>query len=110
MVASFVPTVSSEHLIAVDAVLDGQPSSYRITALPDWWQFRNVGACRIAALSTNVTISGNAVNCLDAWGGQGSPTIDYYGDPVLVGIPVPPVQGLVGRASRSVVGRRRRVR
>jgi hypothetical protein len=91
MVVSFMPSSTHEHLIAVDAVIDG--ADCRAPVIPDWWQFKNTGACRINALSTNVTISGNAVNCLDAWGGQGTPTIDYYGDPVLVARPVPPVQG-----------------
>jgi hypothetical protein len=102
MVASSVPTVSHERLIAVDAVVGGQIAFYACgPVIPDWWQFKNAGACRIATLSTNATISGNAVNCLDAWSGQGTPTIDYYGDPVLVGIPVPPVQG---RRARVKVG------
>jgi hypothetical protein len=91
MVVSFAPSSSHEHLIAVDAVIDGVDCLNPV--VPDWWQFKNTGACRIDALSTNSTISENAVICLDAWGGQGTPTITYYGDPVWVGTPTPPVQG-----------------
>jgi hypothetical protein len=91
MVVSFAPSASHEHLLGVDAVIDGQV--FFDPVISDWWQFKNVGACRVAALSTNTTISANAVNCRDPWGGQASSAITYYGDPLWVGTPTPPVQG-----------------
>jgi hypothetical protein len=100
MVCSIVPTADHELLIACDAVIDGQVALGN-TVIPNWWQFKNVGACRITALSTTASFSGSAVACADPWSGQASPTIDYYGDPVLVAIPVPPV---VGNRARIKVG------
>jgi len=101
MVASFMPTANHELCIAMDAVIDGQVAVGN-TVIPNWWQFKNTGACRITGgMSTNVAFSGSASACVDAWLGGGTPTIDYYGDPVLVAIPVPPV---VGPRARIKVG------
>jgi hypothetical protein len=102
MVVSFVPWASHEALIAVDAVIDGQVA-HGNAVIPDWWQFKNTGACRINALSANATNSGQAVYCQDPWSGQGTVTITYYGDPVCVGTPTPPVQGNRARIKVSCV-------
>jgi len=100
MVGSFVPTADHELFLALDACIDGQVASPN-TVIPAWWQFKNVGACRLAALSAGAIYSGSAVNCTDVWGGQATANIDYYGDPVVVAIPVPPV---VGPRARIKVG------
>jgi hypothetical protein len=91
MVVSFVPANTHARLLGADVVITGATCADPV--ITNWWQFKNTGACRISALSANTLISGSAMGCLDAWGGQGTATIDYYGDPVLIAIPVPPVQG-----------------
>jgi len=90
-VCSFVPGADKDQLLAVDAVIDGQSDVG--TVIPNWWQFKNTGACRNLSLSVGQSFSANAVMCLDPWNGLGSPVVTYYGDPVLVAIPVPPVVG-----------------
>jgi hypothetical protein len=86
MVASFVPTASHPLFLALDACIDGQVAA-PATIVPDWWQFKNAGTCRLAALSAGAIASVNAANCIDNWAGQGTATVDYYGDP-LVAAPV----------------------
>jgi hypothetical protein len=58
-----------------------QPAS---PALPDWWQLRNPGTCRQAALSFSMTPPAGSANCLDwsqgaASGGIGAYTPDFLG-------------------------------
>jgi hypothetical protein len=52
--------------------------------LPAWWQMKNAGTCRSAALTMNTVISGAAVNCADwasgaAVGGIGAYNIGERG-------------------------------
>ena len=42
--------------------------------LPQWWQFKNPGTCRLASLIAN----GGPGSCVDPWQGQGSPGIGAY--------------------------------
>jgi hypothetical protein len=99
MVGSFVPTASHERLVAVDAVIDGRMCSGPV--IPDWWQFKNPGACRQTALSANLTYSDNAVVCQDAWANQGISWITYYGEPGAATYPTGPVQGIRARIKVS---------
>jgi hypothetical protein len=99
MVASFKPSASHELFLALDAVIDGQASTG--TVIPDWWQFKNAGACRILSMTVTAVGTGTAVNCIDAWSGA-SPTIDYYGDPVWNG--VVPVPVVAGKRARMKIG------
>jgi hypothetical protein len=100
MVASFVPTASHELFLALDACIDGQVVSPN-TTIPAWWQFKNVNSCRLAALSAGAIYGGTFEFCTDVWGGQATANVDYYGDPVVVAIPVPPV---VGPRARMKIG------
>jgi hypothetical protein len=100
MVASFVPTVGHDLFLALDAAIDGQVAAPN-TVIPDWWQFKNVGSCRLLAASAGALYAGSQAVCYDVWFAQASATIDYYGDPVVVAIPVPPV---VGNRVRMKIG------
>jgi hypothetical protein len=97
MLASFAPTEAHEFLLACDAVIDGQASTG--TVIPNWWQFKNTGACRInelSAVATGWPLTGT--HCVDTWGGQATASVDYYGDPVWNGtLPVPIVSGIRAR-------------
>ena len=101
MVASFVPTENHQFLLAVDGVVDIQAATGLV--IPDWWQFKNIGACRLTSLSAGQIPSGAAVLCADDWAGQATASVDYYGDPVWLGaIPVPIVAGNRARAKIGV--------
>jgi len=92
MVASFSPTADNALFLACDAVIDGQVAAGN-PVIPNWWQFKNTGACRLSGMSPSAAPPAGGTLCEDAWLGQATATIDYYGDPILVSIPVPPVQG-----------------
>jgi hypothetical protein len=94
MVASFVPTASHERLLSLEATIVAQTCFDQV--ISDWWQFKNVGACRLASLSSNVAYPATAVNCRDAWAGQGIQLVAYDGDPVRGYLP-PYVQGIRAR-------------
>ena len=53
-------------------VLTNQP------AIPDWWAFRDVGTCRISALSSNMTANASDVVCVDWGAGQSAGGIGAY--------------------------------
>jgi hypothetical protein len=53
-------------------------------ALPAWWQFRNAGTCRQAAMAWNAIVPATSVNCIDwasgsAAGGIAAYTIGFSG-------------------------------
>jgi hypothetical protein len=99
MVGSFVPTASHELLLAIDGSIDGQTT---VAVMPDWWQFKNTGACRLTALGTNAAPGGTPVICQDPWVSQGTAGIAYYGDVSVSTIPTPMPAGNRARIKLTV--------
>jgi len=71
MYASFDPPITLTTVVGNNQILDLQSAA---AVLPNWWQFKNVGTCRLASLQAN---SGPGT-CVDTWSGQGSPGIAAY--------------------------------
>lgn len=46
--------------------------------IPSWWEFFTAGTCRQASLTGNATISGAAVNCVDAFSGAAAGGVAAY--------------------------------
>jgi hypothetical protein len=75
MVASFVAPAGVTNLSGNELVIDLISTT---APLPAWWAMKNVGSCRATSLSANAVISGAAVNCVDAFAGQGAGGIGAY--------------------------------
>ena len=71
MYASFDPPQTLTTVNGNNQLIDLQSAS---AALPDWWQFKNAGSCRLASLIAN----GGPGTCADPWTGQGAPGIAAY--------------------------------
>ncbi len=69
MCGSFVCSVGHPDFVGIEVVVDGRTSDG--SALPDWWQLFNSGACRQAALSSSADFtSAPGLGCTDPWLGQ----------------------------------------
>ncbi|MBI5170949.1 MAG: hypothetical protein HZA61_15775 [Candidatus Eisenbacteria bacterium] len=82
LIGSFVPPAGSTAVTGEEAVLDVNDGGWR--TIPDWWQFKYVGACRRTALTASADFTAYQ-NCADYWIGlaQGGVTAyitPYYGD------------------------------
>jgi hypothetical protein len=81
---SYDPPVNIPDLNGAIPLLDLQSAT---TPLPQWWQFKNAGTCRLVALSAlGPNITGT---CPDSWAGVGVPGIAaYYTTSVLPSLPL----------------------
>src|SRR5207247_9247495 len=68
---SFDPPNAVPDVNGSNPIIDLQSAS---NPLPQWWQFKNAGTCRAAALAANV----GPGSCVDTWGGQGTAGIAAY--------------------------------
>ena len=75
LTVSFSPAADIDQVSGNEIVLDLLTAS---ATLPDWWQFKNGGSCRISSLNTNVVLPPGSVNCDDPWRGQGAGGIGAY--------------------------------
>lgn len=75
LVVSFRPETTMTQVNGLEVTLTIVSAG---SSLPAWWQFKNSGTCRQAALSTNFAISPTAVNCLDTFGGIAAGGIGSY--------------------------------
>ncbi len=70
--------VAPTHLVALQGyqmIIDLQSAG---SALPPWWQFRNIGTCRQISLSANFVGSPANQVCVDPYAGGGVGTINLY--------------------------------
>jgi len=76
MVGSFSPSADQPNFVGIEAVVDLQTEG---SALPDWWQFFNSGACRQTSLSTSFDFTSSpATQCVDPWQGLGAGGVAAY--------------------------------
>jgi len=61
---SYSPPPEITAVEGVEQVIDVQSAT---SALPDWWQFKNAGTCRLTALTLLLNSPGS---CIDPWVGQ----------------------------------------
>ena len=98
LVGSFVLPSALQHVsgteVALDVVLAG-------STLPAWWQFKNAGACRQAALTWSTDIPGSAEHCVDWASGQAVGGLAGYkagafgpNSARIVGVSAVPLEGL----------------
>jgi len=73
MIGSFVLDADLADVSGTEMVVDLQAGS---PTLPAWWQFKNVGACRINSLS--IAAWGTGTNCFDWASGQATVAIAAY--------------------------------
>ena len=77
VVGSFVPQVAMADFIAMAVVIDGETGDG--SALPDWWQLYNSGACRQSALSCSFDfLAFPNLSCQDPWQGAAAGGIAAY--------------------------------
>ncbi len=75
--ASFFPEVAQSDWVGLTARLEG--STYPGTAMPDWWQLYNAGACRASALSVSADFTAAPqVGCEDPFQGRAQGGISAY--------------------------------
>lgn len=80
---SYDPPVNIPDLNGGLPLLDLQSAT---TPLPQWWQFKNAGTCRLTSLSAISAVTGS---CPDSWAGMGTPSIAaYYTTSVLPSFPL----------------------
>ncbi len=72
MFLSFDPPSGLTMVTGNNQIIDLQSMS---DPLPAWWQFKNAGTCRLAALQALSAITGS---CFDTWQGQGHAGIAAY--------------------------------
>lgn len=87
LVGSFVPPPGLSALIGEEIVLDLISQS---ATLPDWWQLKNVGSCRMTALSASADFTGGPVACADYWAGQAQGGVAAYRVGTAIGPSYPP--------------------
>jgi hypothetical protein len=75
MVASFIPTMTSDTVNGNEIVIDIQSQG---ATLPAWWQSKNVGTCRSTSLSVSSTANATWTNCQDEFFGQATSGIGAY--------------------------------
>ncbi|MBI5168424.1 MAG: hypothetical protein HZA61_02950 [Candidatus Eisenbacteria bacterium] len=69
MVASFDPPAGITALTGVETVIDLMTTPTEI--VPDWWSFKNTGACRRTALTASFEFPGRGQwDCSDYWAGR----------------------------------------
>jgi hypothetical protein len=72
VVVSYTPPAPLADFVAIDGTLDLQ---FDNGTVPQWWQFKNAGSCRInaAGISIDVNTLPNSFTCVDTWdGGNGA--------------------------------------
>jgi hypothetical protein len=75
LVVSFKPPTDLDQVSGNEIQLYLQAPG---SALPSWWQFKNLGSCRTTSLSLNSNASANAVACLDEFAGNATTGIGGY--------------------------------
>jgi len=65
---SFDPPVDVPDVYGSTVIINLSTSPYPYPPLPAWWQFKNIGSCRLTALSAQPIPGG----CADPWNGQTS--------------------------------------
>ncbi len=76
LVGSFQPASPHSKFVGIEVILDGQSV---LSALPDWWQLWNAGACRQAALTASADfLTAPMVACADPWLGLAQGGIAAY--------------------------------
>ena len=75
LVCSYQTDATITNVSGAEITVDIRTAS---AALPLWWQFRNVGTCRVSALSMNFTADASWVNCVDQWNGAAGGGIAAY--------------------------------
>ena len=75
LVCSFVLAADLAQASEVDTRIDIVTQG---TTLPAWWEFKNPGTCRLAALAINTSPPPAAVNCTDWASGQAVALISSY--------------------------------
>src|SRR5262245_22720204 len=56
-------------------IIDLQAST---NTLPDWWQYKNPGSCRLGSLQASADFSTESAGCLDVWQGAAVPGLIAY--------------------------------
>jgi hypothetical protein len=69
---SFDPPVSIPDVNGSNPIVDLQSAS---SPLPQWWQFKNSGTCRLGSLSALAALPGT---CVDTWAGAGTAGVAAY--------------------------------
>lgn len=72
---SYIPPYGTIGLTSAEILIDLQAAS---SALPNWWQFKNTGACRLAALTFSADFTSGPSHCVDYWEGMASGGIATY--------------------------------
>jgi hypothetical protein len=75
MFATFALPVDLPAPRRMDLVVDVATAS---ATLPEWWQFKNAGSCRMTSMVISSVLSPVAINCIDWTQGQGMPGISDY--------------------------------
>lgn len=81
---SFAASRDIPDFVGIEVVVDLQSDA---TALPDWWQLFNAGACRQTSLSTSADFTAAPGGCIDPWNGLAGGGIAAYQDALF---PPPP--------------------
>lgn len=85
---SFVPPPGVTQCTGEEIVVDFAANSSDFS-MPSWWQFKNGGSCRQAAVSASADFTGGTGHCADYWGGQAAGAIAAwrFGDQLYPGWP-----------------------
>lgn len=78
---SFVPPAGITQLTGITATLEIAVAPLEV--MPDWWSFKNTGACRQTSLGVGYDFVGVSSACADRWGGQAAGGIGGYSNPFL---------------------------